>query len=74
MGNDGFLTFTEKDWEKTPPERRDWIVYNTLRSMDERLKKLEQRRFLNFAWMFVGSAAGGALMILILITLKVKAF
>jgi len=68
------MATTEKDWEKTPPERRDWIVYNTLRSMDERLKKLEQRRFLNFAWMFVGSAAGGALMILILITLKVKAF
>lgn len=74
MGNDGFITFTEKDWEKTPPERRDWIVYNTLQSMDQRLKRLERQPLLNFTYMFAGSAVGGAIMMLILVILKVKVF
>jgi hypothetical protein len=69
-----FMVFTEKDWEKIQPEQRDWFIFNTLRSMDNRLKKLEQQRLLSCVWMFAGSAVGGALMILILITLKVKVF
>jgi hypothetical protein len=74
MSNGGFMVFTEKDWEKAQPEQRDWFIFNTLQSMDNRLKKLEQQRLLNFACMFAGSAVGGALMMLVLIVLKVKIF
>lgn len=74
MGNDGFIAFTEKDWEKATPEQRDWFVFNTLRSMDNRLQKLEQQRLLNYTCMFLGSAVGGALMMLVLVILKVKMF
>ena len=74
MANDRFITVTEKDWEKASPEQRDWMVLNTLKSMDERLRTLEKWLFLKTLCLFAGSVVGGAIMILILVTLKVKIF
>lgn len=74
MANDRFITVTEKDWEKASPEQRDWMVLNTLKSMDERLRTLEKWLFLKTLCLFAGSVVGGAIMILILVTFKVKVF
>ncbi len=56
MGN-GFLVVDEKDWCDAKPEQRDWMIFKTLKSMDERLRKLERW---NVAWSFVGGLIGGA--------------
>ena len=57
----GFIVVDEKDWEKTPADRRDWLIFNTLKSMDERLKKLERRPFYDKACAAVGGIIGGAI-------------
>lgn len=72
MNDDGFIAFSEKDWEKATPDQQKWLTFNTLRSMNQRLKKLERQPLLNFTYTFAGSAVGGAIMILILVALKVK--
>ena len=51
-----FLVVDEKDWKEMPPERRDWLIFNTLESMDCRLKKLERW---NACFSFVGGIIGG---------------
>lgn len=58
MGN-GFLVVDERDWKDLPPERRDWMIFNTLRSLDERMKKLEKRPLTDKCWSFLGGAVGG---------------
>lgn len=55
----GFIVVDEKDWEKTPAERRDWLIFNTLKSMDERLKKLERRPMTDRCFAFLGGVMGG---------------
>ena len=30
----GFLVIDEKDWKELTPERRDWLIFNTLKSLD----------------------------------------
>jgi len=58
MPVNGFLIVDEKDWKGLDPDRRDWLIFNTLKSMDGRLKKLERW---NKASSFVGGIIGGAL-------------
>ncbi|MFA5380014.1 MAG: hypothetical protein WC455_29910 [Dehalococcoidia bacterium] len=54
----GFLVVNEKDWQGLEPERRDWLIFNTLQSMDARLKVLERW---NKALSLTGGLIGGAL-------------
>lgn len=55
----GFIIIDERDWEKSAPEQRDWMVFNTLKSIDARLSKLEKRQFYDKASSFVGGILGG---------------
>ena len=55
MGN-GFLIVDEKDWESATETQKDWLIFKTLRSMDERLKKLEKW---NTCMAFAGGVIGG---------------
>ena len=58
MSMNGFLVVDEKDWKGLDADRRDWLIFNTLKSMDGRLKKLERwNRISSFAGGIVGGAA-----------------
>jgi hypothetical protein len=54
----GFIVVDEKDWKEIAPERRDWLIFNTLKSMDARLQSLERW---NKALSFAGGMLGGVL-------------
>jgi len=56
---DGFITFGEKDWEAATPDRRSWMTYETLKSMDARLSKLEKRPLMDKFFSFLGGVIGG---------------
>jgi hypothetical protein len=54
----GFLVVDEKDWSELAAERRDWLIFNTLKSMDDRLKSLESW---NKPLSVIGGVLGGFL-------------
>jgi len=56
----GFLVLNEKDWENMTPEQKEWATFNTLQSMNERLKTLEKRPFHDKCFSFMGGIIGGA--------------
>lgn len=55
----GFIIINDKDWEKAEPEQRDWMVFNTLKSIDARLSKLENRQIYDKVSSFIGGIFGG---------------
>jgi len=57
----GFIIIDDKDWEKASQEQRDWMTYNTIRSIDARLTKLERKPLIDKVCSFVGGIIGGAL-------------
>ena len=57
----GYMVITEKDWEKTTPENRSWMLFNTVQNMNNRLKKLERRPIIDKALAFGGGIFGGAM-------------
>jgi hypothetical protein len=73
MGN-GFIVVNKEDWEKTPAEQKDWLIFNTLQSLNERVATLETRFTFKTTLNFFGSVVGGAVMVLVLALCKIKAF
>ena len=59
--SNGFIVVDDKDWEKASQEQRDWMAYNTMRSIDARLTKLERKPLIDKVCSFVGGIIGGAL-------------
>ena len=55
MGN-GFIVMDEIDWDGQSAEQRDWLIFKTLKSIDERIQKIEQRK-----WKYEALAAGGGM-------------
>jgi len=55
----GFLVLDENDWKDASPEQRDWYIYKTLRSMDDRLQALEGKSLLYRVYMSIGAVVGG---------------
>lgn len=55
----GFLVVDEKDWQELAPERRDWLIFNTLKSLDCRLETLERRPHIDKFYAFAGGILGG---------------
>jgi hypothetical protein len=51
----GFI-ITKDTWERTPQEQRDWIMFETIQSMNDRMKVLERW---NKAMSFAGGITGG---------------
>lgn len=61
MAQDGFI-ITKDTWDATPKEQRDWILFETLCSLNDRMKKLETW---NKSLSFVGGIIGGVAAMLI---------
>lgn len=55
----GFIVIGEKDWAKATPEQRDWMVYQTLQSLNNRMTTLECRPLTDKFLSFVGGLIGG---------------
>jgi len=55
----GFLVVDEKDWKDLTPERRDWLIFNTLQALDNRMMALEKRPLSDKCWSFMGGIVGG---------------
>lgn len=56
----GFIV-TKEDWDHMTPEQRDWMVFNAVQSMNVRLNKLENKKWINSGCAVVGGAIGGFL-------------
>jgi len=56
MANENGFIITKDTWERTPQEQRDWIMFETIQSMNDRLKVLERW---NKAMSFAGGVTGG---------------
>lgn len=57
-----FIVVTEKDWEKATTDRRSWMIFNTLRALENRIKNLERPSSTkNNVTSFFGGVVGGAL-------------
>jgi hypothetical protein len=57
----GFIVLSEKDWEGMDEKQKLWAIYNTMSSMDTRLKILERRPVVDKCFSFLGGIVGGAL-------------
>ena len=55
----GFLVVDEKDWKDLTPERRDWLIFNTLQALDKRMMCIEKRPLSDKCWSFLGGIVGG---------------
>lgn len=52
----GFLVIDEKDWGDATPEQQSWMIFKTLKIMDQRLYGLERwNKYLSF----IGGLRGG---------------
>ena len=59
--SNSYMIIKEKDWEKATEKQKSWMLFNTVQSMDARLKKLEKRPIIDKMFSFVGGVIGGAL-------------
>ncbi|MGA2332307.1 MAG: hypothetical protein ABSG75_11160 [Syntrophales bacterium] len=57
----GFITIKEKDWEGMDDKQKLWAIYNTLQTMDGRMKTLERRPITDKCFAFCGGIIGGFL-------------
>lgn len=64
------MVVTEKDWEKSTSSRKNWMIYNTLQALEDRLKKLENKAFIEKIYSFTGGILGGALAVWAYLGLK----
>jgi hypothetical protein len=56
----GFVV-TKEDWERMTPAQQSWMTYNAVQNMDDRVQKLENRKWLNSGCSFTGGVIGGFL-------------
>ena len=59
--SNSYMIITKEDWEDATEKQRGWMLFNTIQSMDARLKKLEKRPIIDKVFSFVGGVIGGAL-------------
>ena len=55
----GFLIVNREDWEYATPEQRAWMIFNTLQSLDKRLKIIEKKPWIDKICAFMGGIIGG---------------
>lgn len=53
------MIVNKETWNKLAGEERDWILYNSLQDLDERLRHLENKSFFNKSLAFLGGIFGG---------------
>ena len=56
-----YMVITEKDWDEMPSKQQRWLLFNTMQSINKRLKKVERRPIIDKVLAFGGGAIGGAL-------------
>jgi len=61
MANGNGFVITKETWEKLPQEQREWMLYDTVQDMNNRLKAVEKRPLTDKCLAFVGGLIGGAL-------------
>jgi hypothetical protein len=54
------MVVCEKDWEAMPDSQKTWMLFNTLRSIDERLATVEGQSTMHKYLAFLGGVVGGA--------------
>ena len=57
----GFLVVDERDWENMSPEQRDWLIFKTLKSLDDRVQCISKRPGADKCFAFLGGIIGGFL-------------
>ncbi len=57
--SNGFIIINEKSWASMSAEEKEEATYNTLKSIDERLKCLEKRKWIDSLGSFAGGVVGG---------------
>ena len=69
MGN-GFIVIDSDSWKKATVDQRSWMLFSTLRSLDDRIKSLEKKLFIDKIYSFFGGIVGGALAVYAYLGLK----
>jgi hypothetical protein len=54
------MVVNKERWKEFSEEEKSWITYDTLQDINKRVKKLENRKFLDGAKSFAGGLIGGA--------------
>ena len=57
--SDATMVVTKESWEKMPANEKNWLMFNTIQSMDKRIVKLEHGGLVNKTLAFTGGAIGG---------------
>lgn len=70
--SNGCITIDEHTWRKMNQEDRDFLIYKTLNSLNDRLRQIERWGWLKVSTQFFGAMAGGALVVLFAIKYGVK--
>jgi len=58
--DDRFLVCDEKDWEGLTQDQRTWMLYKTMRNIEQRLTAMEHKTVFHKACATVGGIIGGA--------------
>lgn len=54
------MVVNEERWKKFSEEEKSWITYDTIQDINKRVRKLENRKFIDSAKSFAGGIVGGA--------------
>jgi hypothetical protein len=68
----GCIVVDREAWKHLSPEDRDYMIYDTLSSMNNRLKAVEQWAWMKITTQFFGAMIGGALVVLFAMKYGVK--
>lgn len=74
MTKNNFLIVTEDDWKSLTTDQREWLFYNTLKNMDQRLSVLEKKKMTDKVIVFLGNFCGSIAIIGGLVWAKIKIF
>jgi len=53
------MIVNKETWSKLAGEEREWILYNSLCELDDRLKRIENKSFFHKTLAFLGGVFGG---------------
>lgn len=53
------MIITKESWANMPDDEKNWLMFNTIQSMDRRITKLEKGTIINKSLTFAGGVIGG---------------
>ena len=54
------MIVSEESWKNIPESERSWLIYYTVINLQQRVEKIEKRRWWDGAKVFAGGLFGGA--------------